>query len=77
MLEVYYILPYVEKEYTTKPLNYFSHLIGHEGENSLLSYLKKEDLATEVMSSADATIGIFSDLTLKITLTEKGLTNVN
>ena len=47
-LELYYCLPYVEKQYTTKPLHYFSHLMGHEGENSILSYLKKEDLAVDI-----------------------------
>ena len=33
-------LPYCEKQHESKPLNYFSHLAGHEGKNSLLSYLK-------------------------------------
>ena len=41
-LIIYWILPYCEKEYKSQPLNYYSHLFGHEGENSLLSYLKKE-----------------------------------
>lgn len=32
-------LPSTEKEYKTQPLRYHSHLFGHEGENSLLSFL--------------------------------------
>ena len=66
-LELYFILPvYVEKEFKTKPLHYFSHLLGHEGENSILSYLKKEDLAVEVSTSCSSELGLFSDLTVDI-----------
>jgi len=32
------------------PLAYISHLIGHEGKNSLLSELIKQDLATSISS---------------------------
>ena len=34
-------LPYCEKLFRTKPLSFISSLIGHEGPNSLLSYLIK------------------------------------
>ena len=63
--------------YTTKPLHYFSHLLGHEGENSILSYLKKEDLAVDITTSADAELGLFSDLSVKVQLTEKGVKNTD
>ena len=59
--------------YTTKPLHYFSHLMGHEGENSILSYLKKEDLAVDITTSVDSELGLFSDLSVTIQLTEKGV----
>jgi insulysin len=39
-LKIYWILPCYEKLLESKPLDYFSHLFGHEGENSILSYLK-------------------------------------
>ena len=61
--------------YKTKPLHYFSHLLGHEGENSVLSYLKKEDLAVDICASVDAELGLFSDLSVKVQLTEKGVNN--
>ena len=38
-LVLMWILPYLENEITTQPLQYFSTLYGNEGENSLLSYL--------------------------------------
>ena len=40
-LGISWILPNQHKEYNSQPLAYFSHLFGYEGENSLLSYLKK------------------------------------
>jgi secreted Zn-dependent insulinase-like peptidase len=34
--------PYTQKEHLSKPSSYVCALIGHEGENSLFSYLKEE-----------------------------------
>ena len=48
-----YVLPYCERDPQTQPLNYLSSVVGHEGENSLLSYLKSEDLALELCTSID------------------------
>jgi insulysin len=45
-----YALPHYEFEYYSQPLNYFSHIFGHEGENSLCSYLKNLGLAKVVSS---------------------------
>src|SRR5690606_6588502 len=46
-LSVSWILPYSENLWRTKPNSYLSHLLGHEGPNSLLSLLIKEGLATK------------------------------
>ena len=72
---MYFILPYVEQEFKTAPLRYFSHLIGHEGENSLLSYLKQEDYAMSLSAGGDHELEILSDFSINITLTKKGLAN--
>jgi len=37
-------LPPVSKHWRCRALNYISHCIGHEGENSLLSELIRQDL---------------------------------
>lgn len=66
-------MPYLEKEYLTKPTRYLSHLFGHEGENSLLSYLKEEGLAMALSSSDDHSLGVFTTFDIEITLTKKGL----
>jgi insulysin len=52
-----------------------SHLFGHEGENSLLSYLISEGLALELSSSFDHELWSFSTFNVDITLTKKGLEN--
>ena len=59
----------------TKPLEYFSHLFGHEGENSLLSYLKEEGYAMALSAGSDHELGVFSSFTVEVTLTKKGLEN--
>ena len=76
-LEITWVLPCLEKEYRTKPLQYFSHLFGHEGENSLLSYLKHEGLAMALSAGNDHEMSVFSTFTVDITLTKKGLENIN
>ncbi len=77
LLEMLWILPNLEKEYTTKPLEYFSHLFGHEGENSLLSYLKQEDYAMALSASSEHEMSVFSSFNIEITLTKNGLAHVN
>ena len=61
--------------YNAKPLYYFSSLFGHEGPNTLTSYLKKENLITSLVTSSNDYAKIFSDFTIDITLTNKGFEN--
>ena len=71
------MLPYYEKDFKTKPLFYFSHLFGHEGQNSLLSYLISEGLALELSAYSDNELWTLSSFFIDITLTEKGLESIN
>jgi secreted Zn-dependent insulinase-like peptidase len=43
-----------------------SHLIGHEGKNTLLSFLKSEDLALELSASGDHSLGGISFFEIEI-----------
>ena len=70
-------MPYLRQEFKANPLSYFSHLIGHEGENSLLSYLKAEDYAMDLCAGGDHELDCLSDFTITITLTKKGLANTD
>ena len=74
-ITIQWVLPYLEKDFKTQPLRYLSHLFGHEGENSLLSYLISEGLALELGSSFDHELWSFSTFSVDITLTKKGLEN--
>lgn len=73
ILTISWILPYCEEEYRSQPLNYYSHLFGHEGKNSLLSYLMAEDLALELSAGGDHELWALSTFEVTITLTKKGL----
>lgn len=74
---LYYALPYMQREYKSNPLEYFSHLVGHEGENSLLSYLKQEDYAMSLSCGSDHEMDCFSEFKITVVLTKKGLANYN
>ena len=55
---------------------YLSHSLGHEGENSLLSELIRQDLAVKVMAGPSYRLQeTFSGFYIDITLTEKGMAN--
>ena len=45
---ILFVLGYFGSDISSKPIEYFQHLQGHEGENSMLSYLKHKDWATQV-----------------------------
>merc|ERR1711871_867127 len=63
----------MEDEIETQPLRYFSTLYGHEGENSLLSYLASEGLASALMAGEDHRLRAFTAFSVQITLTDKGI----
>ena len=65
------------QEFKSDPLSYFSHLIGHEGENSLLSYLKAEDYAMDLSAGGSDFLDCMSDFEVNVTLTKKGLANTD
>jgi insulysin len=76
ILSLVWHLPSSYDEYKTQPLRYHSHLFGHEGENSLLSFLIAEGLALELSASHDHELnGAFSNFNVDITLTRHGLAN--
>lgn len=73
ILRVMWAFPDTRKLYKTKPAHYMAHLLGHEGPNSLLSYLIDEGLALSLTSYADSLEAGTDFLSAEIELTEKGL----
>ena len=74
-LNFMWTLPYCETDYKRNPLSYYSHLFGHEGENSILSWLKNEGLALELCAGGDHNLWGFSIFEMTIKLTKKGIEN--
>lgn len=68
-------IPYAFADQSTKPANLAAHILGYEGKNSLLSLLKKEELA-EGLSAGKSHLGAENLMfEISVTLTEKGLAN--
>ncbi|OMJ83460.1 hypothetical protein SteCoe_15629 [Stentor coeruleus] len=72
-LRLVWTLPAQFPLYQFKPDRYISNLLGHEGKNSILSYLKYENLAEELTSYLDDFYSTCSVVFVDIKLTEKGL----
>jgi insulysin len=51
-------------------------MFGHEGTNSLLSFLKKEGYALALSAGGDSELNIYSDFVVTVDLTEKGRDNI-
>lgn len=75
LLEFVWIIEDLEPHYKNNPGRYISHLLGHEGPNSILSYLMDEGLAIALSAGYMPERGIFSVITVEIELTKKGLEN--
>eukprot|EP00002_Diphylleia_rotans_P025102 TRINITY_DN4963_c0_g4_i10.p1 TRINITY_DN4963_c0_g4~~TRINITY_DN4963_c0_g4_i10.p1 ORF type:complete len:965 (-),score=237.06 TRINITY_DN4963_c0_g4_i10:2105-4999(-) len=63
--------------YKQKPLRYLSHLIGHEGPGSILSYLKKQGWADSLSAGTTRSTRDFTLFGVEVSLSEDGLQNVD
>lgn len=72
-LTINWAIPDHQDLYFCNPESYVSHLIGHEGDGSILSHLKKLGLASELSSGEKNTAPGFSFFTVDIDLTIEGL----
>ena len=61
--------------YKSQPLGMLGFLVGHEGQGSLLSLLKRENLATALSAGGGASNKSFSSFNINIQLTPIGLRN--
>ncbi len=73
ILRVKWLIPDLRKQYRTKPDYYISNLLGHEGPNSLLSYLLDEELALSLSSAVQNEEANTAFMSVGIDLTEKGV----
>lgn len=61
--------------YKAQPFEYIVSLLGHEGKNSLTSYLKKKEMITSLTATYNNQGETFIEVEIEIELTEKGFEN--
>jgi insulysin len=61
----------------SKPVSYINNLLGHEGQGSLLSYLKKQGWADSISAGTGFEDDQQASLKISIGLTEQGLQNTD
>ncbi|CAK87408.1 unnamed protein product (macronuclear) [Paramecium tetraurelia] len=67
-----FVIPNYEDKYLGQPESYITHVLGHEGQNSLASFLKDEGLVTELIVGSQRLNDKVSEIYLEIVLTEEG-----
>lgn len=70
-------LPCVDEYYDKKPLTFLSHLIGYEGEGSLLSLLKGRGWVNQLAAGGGISGANFKDFGVSFGLTPLGLEHVD
>lgn len=75
-LEMIWILDNQVQHYHYPPSRYVSHLLGHEGKGSLLSFLIKEGLATSLSAGGTDNYDCYSELEVTVSLSDKGLKQI-
>lgn len=73
-LDITFMIPDdLEDKWDCKPQSYFSHLLGHESEGSILSYLKSKGWVTELSSGNMKVCQGSSSYVVEFQLTPEGL----
>lgn len=65
--------PSMSEHYSTKPLSYFAHLLGFEGEGSLMLFLKQKKWITSLAAGGGVSGSNFREFTVSANLTDQGL----
>jgi secreted Zn-dependent insulinase-like peptidase len=76
-LIVSFAMPSIDPYYRNKPESILTYLLGHEGEGSILSYLKKQGWALGLTAGSGVNGSNFKDFNLSISLTELGQKHIN
>eukprot|EP00163_Fabomonas_tropica_P027319 TRINITY_DN5224_c0_g1_i14.p1 TRINITY_DN5224_c0_g1~~TRINITY_DN5224_c0_g1_i14.p1 ORF type:complete len:886 (+),score=217.98 TRINITY_DN5224_c0_g1_i14:269-2659(+) len=71
--EIVWPIPAQTPKYLTKPSQFLSHLLGHEGPGSLLSLLKAKGWAEQLCAGSMRRGSNFALFQCEVTLTEEGL----
>ena len=72
-LTIAFDLPNMDEFYSIKPLSYFAHLLGYEGNGSLMLYLKEQGWITSLAAGGGVSGSNFREFTVSVNLTPQGL----
>lgn len=70
-------MPSTQAYYHEKPLSYFAHLIGYEGEGSLMQSLKERGWITSLSAGGGASGSNYREFSVSATLSVEGLNHVD
>lgn len=76
-LSIIFPIPDLREYYNSAPAHYISHLLGHEGEGSLLSALKAKGWCNSLKSGKRLGARGFSFFTVIVDLTEEGIQHID
>ena len=71
-LTVIWSLRSFQKFYRDAPVDYFSYLLGHEGDGSLSQVLKEEGLANSLEADVEHEMRVMTTFIIQVDLTERG-----
>lgn len=72
-----FTLPSMDQHYSSKPLSYFAHLLGYEGEGSLMLHLKNLGWVNGLATGGGMSGSNFREFTVSCTLTPEGLNHTD
>jgi insulysin len=75
-LNLEFSLPSLDAYFESQPGTIIGAVLGHEGQGSLLSLLKKENLATGLSAGAYANTPNYGSFSIGVSLTPEGLTKI-
>jgi len=70
-------LPEMQQFYSSKPLSYFAHILGYEGEGSLLLALKNKGWITDLSAGGGANGSNYREFNVSMQLTNSGLSHID
>ena len=70
-------MPSMDEHYSIKPLSFFAHLLGYEGEGSLMMQLKEKGWITSLSAGGGASGSNYRDFTVSCSLSVDGLDKVD
>ena len=76
-LDILFPIPDLRDDYKSGPVDYLSHLIGHEGKGSLLSELKERKWCNSLVAGQKSGAKGFSFFEVGVDLTVEGVNHID